>query len=263
MGILDSLIGGGLDYLSARETDKANQSANRANIEQAEKTRNLIKAGTTDPFQSTKFFDDGGFTTKLAPEREGTLQNAFATEGVEGQTNLINALARKEAFRDFESPVKSFDESLDISQRNNLLRQGEFEKGRGDIIESLIRTQGGTGSSNFQPAAIDAVGRYTDRLQLDDVDTAINRYLNTLGQVNTLATAGQVGPKIPGFAGESSQNALVASLANTRPATVNPSYSGALPFAAGSAVLGDIQQQERNDQAQKNFQEALRHLGSK
>ena len=263
VSILDA-IGSGLNFLSGREANKANVSANQANNAATLALQKQL-LNTTTPFTQTTSSPGAGTVTSLAPERTGALSDAFDTESVEGATNLQNAIARNVAFQSFSPAVADLPAARGIVQSDRDLQQAEFDKGRTDIVSALARTKGGT--SNFEPATTDAIARFTNSLRLGNETDAINLFqgslsndIGNLTNLNAALTAGQQGPKIPGFTGETGQGAAANAVNAAGRINIQPNVSGVLAPAAASAFIGDLSQSARNQAGSQNLIEAVRLL---
>ena len=147
-------------------------------------------------------------------------------------------------------------------------RRKELGRGAGQVTAATKRAYGGVGSTNEQPAMLDALSRYYEKTGIPDPGReALDLFYKTGSAGETLrnqALGNQVRrAPAPGFTSSTIGPSAATNIAQRpTPATI-PDLSGAVLPLSIAGVTKNIADQYSADQRNQQFLEAIRHLGNK
>ena len=260
MGIGTALLGGTMDYLTGRETNKANRENTNALIaaQRENQERGLQSLTGSSPFQTTTRDAAGGFNVDQPGAAIATAARSNLSFGDVDRSRNINELTSNFGFT-----LPTLSGARDIIERDRALQQGQFDKGLGDIVTANQRQFGGISNTAQTPAAIDAISRFTQANRFGGEREALDLYAKSkaadIGNLQQQIAANQMLAPAPGFQAGVGPGTTAANLvAQTPPPAQTPDLSGALPWRAGSNVISQIQAQEQAALDNKRYLEALK-----
>ncbi|KKL47436.1 hypothetical protein LCGC14_2335550, partial [marine sediment metagenome] len=158
MGVLD-IVGGGLfDFLTARETNKANRENTNALISSQtanqEKALNAITG--SDAFSTVSRNAEGGFDTAQLGGADAAQARASLSSGDIDRAGIVN-----DASRNFSFNLPTLSDARGVVQGDNALQQAQFDRGLNSIISQRQRLGGGVNNEPFAAGTVDAIGRFS------------------------------------------------------------------------------------------------------
>ncbi len=262
MALFDAILGGLLDFGTASQTNKANRENTNAIIasDRANQETALQSLTGGDAFATTTRTPEGGFdVSQLGGADAATARSSLASGDI-GRAGNINELT--EGFQ-FQLPTLS--DARGVVEGDNALLQSSFDQGLEDIIIQNTRQFGGINNTNQTPAAIDAIARFADAKRFggerDALDLFSGSRSNDINALLQQLSANQLQVPAPGFSTGGPGNVAANVIAQTPPHDPPIDLSGALPFAAGSSAVAQLQQESADAERNRQFLLALRTIG--
>ena len=266
-----SLASGLLGGSAAKDVAGAQTAANQATIaaqkERDEMSLNALTGGSA--FGQTGRTPEGGFQLdQPGADSAAAGRTALAGQDLEQRIPRIGELTAQEFSPFGLDPAGGIPKARDYVMEGINQRREELGRGAGQVASATQRAYGGLGSTNEQPAMLDALSRYYEKTGIPDPGReALDLFYKTgsageslrnqaLGNQALMAPA-------PGFTSSSVGPTASTNIAQrSTPATIPDLSSAAFPLSV-AGVTKNIADQYSADERNKQFLEALRHLGNK
>lgn len=266
-----SLASGLLGGSAAKDVAGAQTAANQATIQAAKEDReamlNAYQGGTA--FEQVGRTPEGGFQ-KEQPGADSAAagRTLLAGQDLEQRIPRIGELTDQEFSPFGLDPAGGIPKARDYVMEGINQRRKELGRGAGQVASATQRAYGGLGSTNEQPAMLDALSRYYQKTGIPDPGReALDLFYKTgsageslrnqaLGNQALMAPA-------PGFTSSTIGPSAATNIAQRpTPATIPDLSGAALPLSI-AGVTKNIADQYSADQRNQQFLEAIRHLGNK
>jgi hypothetical protein len=266
-----NLITGVLGGESAKDTAGASVTANRETIDAANKRLDKsLKALTGgSAFEQVGMTEEGGFQK----DQPGDIASATGRATLAGQ-DLEQRIPRIGELTDQEFSPFGLDPAGGIPKARDYVMEGinqrreELGRGAGQVASATQRAYGGLGSTNEQPAMLDALSRYYQKTGIPDPGReALDLFYKTGSAGETLRNQALGNQALmapaPGFTSGTVGPTASTNIAQARlPATV-PDLTSAVGPAAIAGTVKNITDAYTENERNKQFLAALRHLGDK
>lgn len=263
MALFEAILGSILGGVSASETNEANIAANQANIAAAkanqEKGLQALTGG--DAFQTTTRTPGGGFdvTQPGAPfAAEARTDRAFGDIERAGQVNR--------ATNDFAFTLPNLSSAQGIVDRDIAnLKTSTIDPGIDALTKQLTRASGGLNISGFPALNAQGLGQLASQFDLNRETNALDLF-NKQGEadlslLSQIIASFQPQERAPGFTTGGPGGTAANVIAQTPPARTVPDLGGAIPFAAGGNLFGQLQAQEERDKSRELLERLLKNQG--
>jgi hypothetical protein len=251
VGVGGAVIGGLLGLGGSLLASDAQGDANAANIQAqaANQEKGLNALQSSDPFKQTTRDAKGGFTT----EQPGADDAALARTTLAGG-DIERALGVNAADTNFNFKLPTLQASRDVIEGENQAAFGQLQDGMNSIIANRQRTGGGIQlpNSQFEGGTAKALGDFVKSNPRGGEVAAMDLFnkagTSGLALKNAIKTSLAPQAPAPGYTTGGPGATAANLIAQTPPIQQSADLSSALPFFAGSNIVGQIQQQQQNAQ---------------
>ena len=266
-----SLASGLLGGSAAKDVAGAQTAANQATIaaqkERDEMSLNALTGGSA--FGQTGRTPEGGFQLdQPGADSAAAGRTALAGQDLEQRIPRIGELTDQEFSPFGLDPAGGIPKARDYVMEGINQRREELGRGAGQVASATQRAYGGLGSTNEQPAMLDALSRYYQKTGIPDPGReALDLFYKTGSAGETLRNQALGNQALmapaPGFTSSTVGPTASTNIAQrSTPATIPDLSSAAFPLSV-AGVTKNIADQYSADERNKQFLEALRHLGNK
>ena len=263
-----SLTSGILGGKAAKDVAGAQTAANEATIQAAKEDRDaMLNAyqGGTD-FEQVGRTPEGGFQ-KSQPGADSAAagRTALAGQDLEQRIPRIGELTAQEFSPFGLDPAGGIPKARDYVMEGIGQRRKELGRGAGQVASTTQRAYGGLGSTNEQPAMLDALGRYYEKTGIPDPGReALDLFYKTGAAGETLRNQALGNHALmapaPGFTSSTIGPSAATNIAQRPTPATMPDLSGAAFPLSVAGVTKNIADQYAADERNKQFLEAIRHL---
>ena len=267
VNLASGLLGGS----AAKDVAGAQTAANQATIQAAKEDReamlNAYQGGTA--FEQVGRTPEGGFQ-KEQPGADSAAagRTLLAGQDLEQRIPRIGELTDQEFSPFGLDPAGGIPKARDYVMEGINQRREELGRGAGQVASATQRAYGGLGSTNEQPAMLDALSRYYQKTGIPDPGReALDLFYKTGSAGETLRNQALGNQALmapaPGFTSSTIGPSAATNIAQRpTPATIPDLSGAALPLSI-AGVTKNIADQYSADQRNQQFLEAIRHLGNK
>ena len=267
INIASSILGGSAAKDVAKSQTAANEATIAAQMARDEKSMDALTGGTA--FEQVGRTPEGGFQ-KSQPGADSAAagRTALAGQDLEQRIPRIGELTAQEFSPFGLDPAGGIPKARDYVMEGIGQRRKELGRGAGQVASATQRAYGGLGSTNEQPAMLDALSRYYEKTGIPDPGReALDLFYKTGSAGETLRNQALGNQALmapaPGFTSSTVGPTASTNIAQrSTPATIPDLSGAAFPLSVAGATK-NIADQYAADERNKQFLEALRHLGNK
>ena len=267
INIASSILGGSAAKDVAKSQTAANEATIAAQLARDENAMDALTGGTA--FEQVGRTPEGGFQ-KSQPGADSAAagRTALAGQDLEQRIPRMGELTAQEFSPFTLDPSVGIPKARDYVMEGIGQRRKELGRGAGQVASATQRAYGGLGSTNEQPAMLDALTRYYEKTGIPDPGRdALDLFYKTGSAGETLRNQALGNQALmapaPGFTSSTVGPTASTNIAQrSTPATIPDLSGAAFPLSVAGATK-NIADQYSADERNKQFLEALRHLGNK
>ena len=269
INVVSGILGGS----AAKDTAAANTAANQASIAAADarldKSLDALQGGSA--FEQVGRDPDGGFQ-KFQPGADSAAagRTALAGQDLTQRVPRLGELSAQEFSPFGLDPNAGIPKAREYVMEGINQRRKELDRGAGQVTAAAQRAHGGLNSSNFQPALLDALGRYYDKTGIPDPGReALDLFYKTGSAGESLRSQAMGNQALmapaPGFTSSTVGPTAATNIAQARLPATMPDLTSAVGPATIAGTVKNIADRYATDQRHRDFLKILgqRHLGNK
>ena len=267
INLASGILGGSAAKDVAGAQTAANEATIAAQMARDEKSLDALTGGSA--FGQTSRTPEGGFQLdQPGADSAAAGRTALAGQDLEQRIPRIGELTAQEFSPFGLDPAGGIPKARDYVMEGIGQRRKELGRGAGQVASATQRAYGGLGSTNEQPAMLDALSRYYEKTGIPDPGReALDLFYKTGSAGETLRNQALGNQALmapaPGFTSSTVGPTASTNIAQrSTPATIPDLSGAAFPLSVAGATK-NIADQYAADERNKQFLEALRHLGNK